>query len=117
MGNRERKTKEDFCDHQRGLGGSYMRTAVTTLALLLELVNDDDVAAAFLTPSLVCSKDHDGKFRCDIHDDIEIKMLTTKHGNIYNKADDSNRHNTEDSNNTNNINKDNDNDNNSTFGF
>jgi len=49
----ERKTKEDFCDHQRGLGGSYMRTAVTTLALLLELVNDDDVAAAFLTPSLV----------------------------------------------------------------
>lgn len=30
-----------------------MRTAVTTLALLLELVQEDSVAAAFLTPSLV----------------------------------------------------------------
>ena len=53
---RERKMKEDFCDYQRGLGGSYMRTAVTTLALLLELESDDDVAAAFLAPSLVCRR-------------------------------------------------------------
>ena len=40
---RERETKLRFRDSQRGLGGSYMRTAVTTLQLLLELVSDEQV--------------------------------------------------------------------------
>ena len=39
----ERETKSSFLQYQRGLGGSYMRTAVSTLALLLELVSDDQV--------------------------------------------------------------------------
>lgn len=50
---RERQRKQEFAEYQRGLGGSYMRTAVTTLHLLLELVSDDDVVSAFLAPSLV----------------------------------------------------------------